>query len=58
MPQVIITRAYLCANHLAPPYLGSASSAAAAPAVSASPTLAGETGGASGEGYGAGMFLF
>ncbi|KAL3152817.1 hypothetical protein ABBQ38_012398 [Trebouxia sp. C0009 RCD-2024] len=52
LDQVIITRPYLCANHLAPPYLGPAASAASPPEAAPSPQLAGES--ASGEGYGSG----
>ena len=49
--QVNITRPYLCANHLAPPYMGPAASAAAAPSEAPAPQ---SSAGAAGEGYGAG----
>lgn len=48
---VNITRPYLCANHLAPPYMGQAASAAAAPSEAPAPQ---SSAGAAGEGYGAG----
>jgi len=50
--QVNITRPYLCANHLAPPYTGLPASAAEAPSEAPPPQSAS---GAAGEGYGAGV---
>ena len=49
--QVTITRPYLCANHLAAPYIGPAASAADAPSAAPAPQSAA---GGAGEGYGAG----
>lgn len=52
--QLNITRPYLCANHLAPPYLGLPASAAEAPSEAPPPQSAA---GAAGEGYGAGALI-